>query len=272
MIKKPWTCPEEASWTRFLLDADFPGREELSRHLATCEYCRASVAAKKQELDQLAASWKASGRPNVFYLSLLPESTGGQPDAGLLAAKGEGETQLPEAATLGSPQQEILLRIVRDQYKGEVWLYLMAEDLAQFGKVVLKPFGEDQEYVTDEEGRINLGVRDWPKPEQMTAEVYLPMATFILQPIEEHDREIHSVTLESPGGDRIKVSYKGDRRNRVLEVQLLEVSDIHEDVPLKVGVRGLDTPGLLHVQSIVSQKASFKSVESKHGVEIYLYQ
>jgi len=272
MIKKPWTCPAEESWTRFLLDSDFPEREELSRHLDTCEYCRALVTAKGQELDQLAASWAASGRPDVIHLSLLPEPTNAQPEAGLLVAKGESETQLAEAATLGAPQQEILLRIVRDQHKGEVWLYLMAEDIARCGKVILKPFGEDQEYITDEDGRVNLGVREWPGPDQMTAEVYLPKATFTLQPLENPDRETHSVILKSPGGDRIKVSYKGDRRNRCLEVQVVEVSDIHEDVPLKVAVRGLDTPGLLHVQSIVSERASFESVESKHGVEIYLYQ
>ena len=269
-MKTPWLCPTEERWTRYLLDPKLSGREKLARHLETCPYCRVVVAARERELGRLADQWAASGKPDVFYLAPMSEFSDLQADAGVLAAEGKRATPPVEAATLSSPRQEVLLRVVRDQQTGDVWLYLMSGDPDCYRNVIIKPFGEDREYITDDLGGVNLGLRDWPGSEQMTAEVHLPKASFTMQPLE--DEEPHSVVLESPGGDRIKVTYEGDQRNRRLEIQLLDVSNIKKDVPLKVAVRGLEAESMLRVQTIISQRALFEGLESGQGLEIYLYQ
>ena len=78
--------------------------------------------------------------------------------------------------------------------------------------------------------------------------------------------------LESPLGDKIKLTYEGDSRNRRLNIRLLEISKAPEATPpLKIGFRKANTAGILHFQNIVSEKATFKDIEPAQELEIYLY-
>jgi hypothetical protein len=189
----------------------------------------------------------------------------------LLAAQGGEEQTVGESATLSSPGQELLLRLVRDEHSSELWLFLLADDEDAFRNAIVKPFGETNEFVTDDRGRVNLGLRPWPKVEALTAEVRLPRATFTLSPLAESEPGGQSAELRSPGGDKIKVTFTGDGRNRRLEIQILEVQVEHADAPLKVALRR-EAEGALRVQALAENRAVFENVESVKSLEIYLYQ
>jgi hypothetical protein len=207
----------------------------------------------------------------VIYLSAWADSPAGDLNATLMAAQGGDEQTSGESATLSSPGQELLLRLVRDGHSSELWLFHVAEDEAAFRNAIVKPFGEANEYVADNRGRVNLGLRPWPKPEALKAEVRMPKATFTLNPLGNNDAGGQSAELKSAGGDKIKVTFSGEGRNRRLEIQILEVQVEHADAPLKVALRH-DVAGALSVQALAENRAVFEDVEPVKALEIYLYQ
>ena len=268
-----WTCPTGDQWDRFLLDPEMTECKELEQHLTECSVCRFLVAQRRQSLEELGTIWHETARPQCIRLLPLeiPDSTE-EPIARLLAAKGNGDTANAEAVTLSSADRSVLLRAIRDSHTKEVWLYVAADEPNMYRNVVVKPFDADKEYLTDEQGRVNLGVIDWPEPEKLTAEVHLPKATFTMTPLTEFGGENKPTELRSSAGDRISVILTGEGRNRRLEIQVLEISQLETEAPLKIAVRGTGTEGALRVGSVSTDRVTFEDIEIPGKLEIYLYQ
>ena len=165
----------------------------------------------------------------------------------------------------------MLLRVVRDFHTKETWLYLIADKPDFYANVLIKPFGEEKEYLTDEKGRVNLGKINWPEPDKLAAEVRLPRATFSLEPIKDLYEDENSVELKSPAGDRIKVTFSGEGRHRRLDIQILNISGLEETAELKIAVKGKGMVKLIQLKPEHSNRATFEDVEQPEGLEIYLY-
>lgn len=268
-----WTCPTGDQWDRYLLDPAISERQEFERHLEECSVCRFLVAQRRRSLDELDRIWHETARPYLIRLSpLVVTDSIEEPTARLLAAKGNGDTAKAEAVTLSSADQSVLLRAIRDSHTKEVWLYVVADEPNMYRNIVVKPFDAEEEYLTDEQGRVNLGVIDWPEPEKLTAEVHLPKATFTMRPLTEFGDKNEPTELRSSAGDRISVIFTGEGRNRRLEIQILEISELESKAPLKIAVRGTGMKGALRVRPVSIDRVTFEDIELPGKLEIYLYQ
>jgi hypothetical protein len=265
-------CPIGRDWDEYVLAADADKNLKLTKHLGTCGYCRLLVVQRKQELAALATAWEQSARARVIELHLQRSDLESPSVQTSLAAKGNGKPVMPEGVTLASPEQEMLLKIVRDPHSFDVWLYILAERSSYYDHVIVKPFGHDSEYVTDSAGRVNLGQIEWPESDLMKAEVRLPEAVFVLSPLREELVGQSAVNLTTSRGDEIIVTLSGDARNRRLDIQLIKLSGLAAEVPLKVAIREPGEGGALHVRTLTASRAEFDSVKSTQDLEIYLYQ
>ena len=265
-------CPTGKQWDEYLLGKDFAERAALTWHLENCGYCRLLVTERKRFLSELSEVLHASAKPAVILFSLLTSSDELQPGQMALAAKGELGPPLPEGATLASPGQEMLLKVLRDPHTHNIWLYLMADDPAHYAYVIVKPFDLERQFVTDANGRINLGSIDWPATELLKAEVHLPEAVFVLLPLAESPDSLSTSVLTSPRGDEIRVTLTGAARNRRLDIEVMKLSEFLQGVPLRVAIREPGETGALQVRTLVSSRAEFDDVKAPEKLEIYLFQ
>ena len=268
-----WTCPTGDQWDLYLLDPKRVNSRKLEQHLTICSACRLVVAQRRRYFDELSRMWNEAARPRCIHLTPLEVGgTSEEPAARLLAAKGNGEFTKAEAITLSSEDQSILLRAIRDSHTKEVWLYVATDEPNMCRNIVVKPFDVDKEYLTDEQGRVNLGVIDWPEPEKLTAEVHLPKAIFTMTPLTDTGDRARPIELKSPAGDRISVVFSGEGRNRRLKIEILEISDLESEAPLKIALRGPGTEGALQVKPVTADRVVFEDIETPERLEIYLYQ
>ena len=266
-----WTCPTSEQWETCLLEKEVTDHQDLERHLEDCRHCRFTLTQLNKELESLQAVWDESATPYIIHLlPLLPDATSGGPSPLELAAQGTQEDAEKGAITLASEDQQVLLRAVRDAHTKETWLYVVADDLTLYENVLVKlPLG-DQEFVTDTQGRVNLGVVDWPEKELLAAEVRPPKATFTLSPFRAVEKG-ESAELKSSSGDRVKVVLTGEGHNYRLEIQILELSKAHKKASLKVAIRVAGTNKLVQIQPVVSDQASFGDIDAIEKLEVYLY-
>ncbi|GEM_PF-2100578 len=267
-----WECPTSEQWERYLLEEDAPNQVSLERHLEDCPQCRFTLTQLNKELERLQAVWDASATPDIIRLMPLPlDATPGGPTPLKLAAQGAQRDTEKDAITLASEDQQVLLRAVRDAHTKETWLYVVADDPTLYENVLVKlPLG-NQEFVTDTQGRVNLGVVDWPEKELSAAEVRPPKATFILSPFGA-DETGDTAELKSTSGDRVKVALTGEGHNYRLDIQILELSKVHMKATLKVAVRVAGTEQLVQIQPVVSDQASFGDIDAVEKLEMYFYQ
>lgn len=268
-MNQRWHCPTAEQWDKYLLYPDSEDKVELKKHLAACPHCRLYVEERKNELAELQEAWDTSAAPDIVYLH--PAESDISPTDSirtLLAAKGNGKSPGTESITLTSPDHKVLFRAVRDFHSGEIWLYLIADNAELFQNVMVKPFGSDREYVTDDSGRVNLGKIDWPSEDRLTAEVHLPKASFKMEPLKEFLGPGEEVELSSAAGDKIKASFTGEGRNRRLSVQLVEIRKELQKIPLKIAVRDRDKTRICSIETEIS----LENINDSEILEIFLYQ
>jgi hypothetical protein len=267
-----WQCPTSEQWEKFLLVEDPPDRVDLERHLENCPQCRFMLTQLNKEFERLQTVWDDSATPDIIYLSpLLLDATSGGPSPLELAAQGTQRDTEQDAITLASEDQQVLLRAVRDAHTKETWLYVVADDPTLYENVLVKLPLADQEFVTDAQGRVNLGVVDWPEKQLLAAEVRLPQATFAMNPFKAVEVG-EAAELTSSSGDRVKVALTGEGHNYRLDIQILELSKAHMKATLKVAVRVAGTDKLVQIQPVVSDQASFGEIDAIEKLEVYLYQ
>ncbi|MEW5794841.1 MAG: hypothetical protein AB1772_00640 [Candidatus Zixiibacteriota bacterium] len=241
-------------------------------HLESCPACRFQAAQAAKELEELKDVW-GGGLESVIVLRPRSEDTLTDiTSVTTLAAQGNDRPRESASVTLTSDDQRLMLHAVRDARTREIWLYLKADDPDTCRNVLVTPFGGDRELLTDESGRINLGEIEWPQPERLTAEVRLPRATFRLSRVDQLADRGSSSELESPSGDRIKVTFTGEGRYRKLTVQLLELAGTRGDAPLRVAIRTPDSGHISGVPGATPAEVSFDRVSAEGIVEIYLYR
>lgn len=271
-MKRTDSCLEIEDWQRYVLDPEAQGQEANRLHLEICPYCRFLVDQARRELEELERVWEDALHgviPLREHPAYVPTE---EPSLTTLAAKGNDEAGETASVTLSSEDQKLLLHAIRDPHSKEIWLYLKADDPSTCRNVLVRPFGTERELLTDDDGRINLGGIKWPKPEELTAEVRLPRATFRLSKVDELSDQGSSSILESPAGDRIRVSFTGQGRNRKLTVQVLQMAQSTKGSPLKVAIRIADSGHVSDIQSITLAEASFDNVSTEGTLEIYLFQ
>jgi hypothetical protein len=219
-----------------------------------------------------AETWQASSNPRIISLSLfdagLEEDRAGM---ALLAAQGNGRESSENAVTLASADHQVILRAVRDAHTAETWLYLLADDPELYRNALVRPFGLDKDYITDDAGRVNLGVIEWPRPEALVAEIHLPKAAFHLEPVKEL-AEGGGVVVDSSGGDRIRVTLRRETHSRRVEVKVLEVAGLDPKEPLRIAVKGGGAIRILQIHPAQAGEAMFEGSEELGSLEIYLYQ
>lgn len=266
-------CPSLEEWERYLLDDRMENRPALEQHLKDCAYCHFILERCRQQLAQLERTWSASGSKSV--IRLLPIEVEAFTDdrvARILAAQGEEETTQTASVTLASKDRSIVLRAVQDVQSKDIWLYLMAADPASCRGILVRPFATGAEYLTDDNGRVNLGRVDWPKEEMLTADAVFPVATFTLSPFRVDIDDVASTVLDGPSGDQIRVTYSGKGRNRRLEVKVLKLADPQKETPVRVAVRRPGDEGFVSIETAESDLAYFDDIDVQGTLEIYLYQ
>ncbi len=267
-----WSCPTAEEWDRFLLGPATGSNSTLHEHLAQCPYCRLVVEERRRELQEIGEAWARSGGSPVVYLRAWRDRSAEGEMPIRLAAKGQSERVTPESMTLLSPDQKLLMRAVRDRHTRETWLYLLANDPTMVKNVLVKPFGRDDEYVTDAEGRVNIGQVDWPDEDACTAQVRLPMATFTLTPSHEVASDRASTVLNSPDGDQIRVTLSDSGRNKRLQIEILKLGRLLAGVPLKVAVREGKSSGILMVNSEPPEPVALGDLTALEPIEIFVFQ
>ena len=278
---KTWACPDSEAWDRYAVDPESPDAAALSRHLEDCGSCRLVLAEKRKEWAALADTWRSTAGFRSIRLTAIPVSDSIMDRRPRLAAKGEPPADEAEAVTLLSPDKQVMMRAVRDQATGDLWLYLAAEGerdapkesgvLRTGGNVLIRPFGSDREYLTDARGRVNLGKVDMPTADQLVAEVRLPTAVFRLESAGRDEERERGQTLTSPQGDEVRVTWAGEHPHRRLEVQVVKLTGLIPDAPLRIAVRGTDD-ARPQLKPVAGNQATVDDVAFDQPVEIYFFQ
>lgn len=267
-----WTCPSGEMLDLYVLNSDQVDREYLDEHLQKCALCRFYVERRKRQLLEISDMWNGGKKSRIIRLSPVVNEIYINGDSeSRLAAKGISDSEPNNSITLASPDKEILLRAVRDHRTHDVWLYLIAEDRDKYLKALVKPFGINKEFLSDEKGRINLGQIEWPIKENLTAEIFLPKAVFNMSPIEADMDEAGSVELQSSDGDRIKVTVSGKGRSRRLDIKLLDVLGLAEGEMVKVAMRTDQGTHILPIGSAQKGETTLENIGECDKIEIYLF-
>lgn len=263
-------CPTGEQLEKYFFGAKPADNDSITRHLEECPYCRFVIdQLKKASVDEKAA-WMQSARTDIIMLS--PWELDESPEESLLAAQSANNDTAPAAITLSSSNREIILRAVRDSRTKEVWLYVLSDKPDYFQNVLVRPFDMTGDFVTDNHGRINLGVIDWPPEYSANAEVHLPKAIFSLASVSNLDDTKRSMEIDSPQGDRIHVMFSGGKHAQRLKIKIIHLADYHEDRPLKIAIRGAGIVCLGEIERRVEDSIIFDKVDDTGELEIYLYQ
>jgi hypothetical protein len=255
-----------------------PDRAAMERHLQKCAYCAFVVEESKRLWQDVLAGidTKDTARPAVAGITIL-EAVGGWthfPQVPALAAKGiPGEVE-PSSLTLASADRTVWLRVVRDANTRDVWLYLLSEgEGATAANVMLRPFGLHDVFITDQQGRVNLGPVPWPARDTVQAEVMFPKASFRLTEVHEQEQPTGRAILHSATGDEIHLSWTGEKRHRRLTVEIAHLSGMTADAPVKLAVRSVGQTRPMQVATIVPPgTAGLESEGELAALEIYIYQ
>jgi hypothetical protein len=265
-------CPTVEQWVQYLLGEFEDTRNQLELHLQECSYCRFVLARLRQEMARLTMVWNDSTQPDVIKLHAWHLGNLGEVHPhSLLAAQSEDDSTMAESVTLSSADQRLLLRAVRDPRTREVWLYLVAEDPSVYQNALVRPFNLRQEFLADSEGRINLGAIDWPDKTALNAEVHLPKVSFRLAPLEDVASKENSVELTSAHGERIRVTFSGEGRNRRLTISVLDIPGLGSEQAVRVAVRAGAETRLVHLPATASSPAAFDNVDVLKTIEVFLY-
>jgi hypothetical protein len=264
-------CPSPEQWDVFLMTAPEGRDVELIGHLEACEYCQVTVQNLAETLRACGYGFAVETNLQPILLRLHEPEMGPPAGMGLLAAQASSAHDLTQSITHVSSDKALIMKAVRDARKGETWIFLMAEDPTLVANVLVRPFGLPEEYITDQSGRVNIGAVDWSGLEAQPTEVRVPKASFTLTPLTFPPDARSSAILSNAKGDEIRVvlSYVGSGRE--MEIEVLTLSGLAEDSPLRVALRDPVT-GSLQVSTCARKIARMAQVPEFDAVQIFFYQ
>lgn len=271
-------CPGGVEWDRFVLDPSIQEHAEMEKHLEVCAYCRVVVSESKRVWGEALAGIESqtTGRgltAGIVVLEAIPGLTP-IPRVSALAAKGISGESEPTSLTLASQDRSVWLHVVRDKRSRDVWLYLLSEESsASPANAMVRPFDMAETFITDEQGRVNLGPTVWPAGETIKAEVMFPKTSFRLSEVREKERPTGQVLLKSESGDEIMLSWAGEEHHRRLTVEVARLTGMSADAPIKLAVRSTGQTRPLHVATIpLPGTIGLDSESDLATLEIFIYQ
>ncbi len=275
------------------LDGSLSGSDaqEVEEHLAICELCRESLAdyeeffaglahEEKVPLPSEAEQWKARlFRQAVAGMNIPLTPLEEAPSAELiksLAAHGEKEITLPvrNLSTFCSEEPEIVLRIMRDMEQGYDYLQLISDDPAFFSHVLVRVPELDQEFLTDENGKVVLTEPAPKQAESLNWQVKLPDAVFSLHPFEYNPDKTEyqeDITLETEKHDRIKVSFEGKTEGKLISITVLELNGKSEFGAVKVALSQQEKSTSKVIQKQEPISFELTDTENKINIRLFLY-
>lgn len=270
-------CPNHVQLDLYLLGSDQGALAWIGEHLQTCHICRAQAERRKADFVAYASAVSEQVKTPRSRVYVFRPWLDREVDSQMalrtyrLAAKGAEEEETPGSLTMISTDQQILMKVVRDQKTGEAWLYLLSDQPENCRHALVFPFMLNQGYITDDSGRVNLGKIEWPSDERLTAEIRLPSATFHLAPLIQFEPG-KPQTIESSDGDILKITYHSEGQYRRLDIQIVELRGVNQDIPLRLAVCERDSTRLQVLHPALTRTASVDGVQDTGAIELYLYQ
>ncbi len=229
-------CPSEEDWDVFLLTAELGRRPESIRHLADCQMCQVTVRRREEVLDMLhEVAEEVSGRAQIIH-SFRPLIETPRNSLRLAAAQSEAMAA-SRSVSMVSADKTVLVKVVEDEHTRESWLYVIADSASLYRNVLVRPFGDGREFLTDENGRVNLGRVPVSSIDPSKAEIVLPTAVFHLAPLSDDTPTIGRTTLKSEFGDEIEVSMSDTGTSRGIKVEIVKLSNRAANRPIRIAVR-----------------------------------
>ncbi len=226
---------------------------EANRHLDACEFCcelRDQIELQLQsaaELDLAPAGpdtqehkqrlWLESLCRAVLPLKPLPSEVPQRP--GLLAADSPRPQFADQSslATMYSEDPEVVMRVVRDNAVQKDYLQLIAESPEYYQHVLVRVPSQGREFITDSEGRAEIGPVDNTGVQSWDWEIRMPDAIFQLAPLVKSARaaDYSSETiLETSRHDRLLVRFAGLAGEKQVSVEILELDGEADFAPVKI--------------------------------------
>lgn len=218
-----------------------PQLQILQQHISSCEFCKELLAELRDALDVPVTVdlgfdatmtnragevlFRRSIRPDPIQLRWMPSAEPG--GTVVLAADGhtKAEPSVKTLATYFCEDPELVLQYIRDDFRDETFLQLVADDPSAVSNVLLRPSVGDEFYLTDQFGRAEIVTSpDCPFPD-LKWSVKSVDVTFELSVLQETggDEIAREAVLETPARDRIRVRLTGNGENRQLQIEILEL-------------------------------------------------
>ncbi len=233
-------CPSEEDWDVFLMTAEPSRRPDLTRHLADCQMCQVTVRRQEEILAILQKATHQAARQAQVIHEFKPLLETLHNGLRLAAAQSE-ETAVTRSLSMVSTDESVLVKVVQDEQTGESWLYVIADSTNLYRNVLVRPFGDKREFLTDENGRVNLGKVPVSLIDPSRAEIVLATAVFKLVPLADDMATVGRTTLRTEFGDEIEVSLSDTGTARGIKVEIIKLSNRAADRPIRIAVRDLQT-------------------------------
>lgn len=227
----------------------------VQAHVKECDFCAEfcvdlrliaeTGAVAEIENMQISAErladrlFRESRRGFVVEFAPLGES-GGAPDLPMAADnKRDADSDDRHAITLFSADPEIVLRLMSGPNPDDNYVQLIADDSALVSHVLLQSPQLGKEFVTDSNGRADLGAEPLKFTDEVKWQIKMPDAVFDLAPLKyDPDKSEHAekVTLETDRRDKLEVTFERLTEGKRITLRLLELDGKQEFGEVKVVV------------------------------------
>jgi len=216
--------------------------ELISAHIEECEFCRElcsefralsgfvdeAIRQSRPESVDSAAGGVYSQATSGLRIRLVPSIPVGRPEQALLAADGTSAAapRLESIGTLYSQSPEVVLRIMRDNARGQEYVQLVADDEKLIARVLVQVPELGVNVLTDLDGRGEIEWQRADDPAKYAWRVKLPDAELSLAPLEYDPERVEyqeETVLETARGDRIGVRFEGKVEGKRLTLRILQL-------------------------------------------------
>ena len=262
--------------------------EEVRLHLEQCELCREYVENQRLFADSLRQAEKEAMPQKALKLAdrLYKEALAGRmvslkpllpKDAVELRLAADGDKEFTphvlNLTTLCSENPEIILRVMRDFERGEDYVQVITDDPALSSHVMVQIPELQREFITDDNGRADLGVGVVDKPDQLSWQIRMPNAIFSLEPlVYDPDRTeyVEDILLTSEKQDKIKVTFEGKTEGKQISIRILELDGRTDFGVIRVSVSQRHTTLFKNIKR--DESLSFDLIDADDTINIRLYQ
>ena len=229
--------------------------EQIRQHLEVCEFCREFCddynllheslrAAEQEELPPEAQAladrlYHSALMGQVIPLQILRPGA----DEHVLPLAADGDRQAgsssDQALTLYSEDPEIVLRIMSGPQPDDNYVQLISDDMSLVSHVLIQAPQLDREFVTNDQGRAELGNERLEITDEVKWQVKMPDAVFDLEPLtyDPHKTEYsRQVTLETDRQDRVEVTFERKTEGKQITLRVLELDGRDDFGDIKVVV------------------------------------